>query len=242
MPCADGVGATDTHTLRRADDPVPLDLVRAELSVRRDRIRPEASSAATSSGVFQSQRHMVFSSWSDEVSGSGRAEPSPELAPVVPTHVREDAEAPLEQLPRRGSTVVGSATRHARQVSVALIVEDASARERLKRHLSGHFRALMEAVSATEAAGLSGPASVDAFVFVRPRADDELQRGLAALRAQHRAVPPVILVLSSDTTFDALPGVNLRMPLGQRASEVAQQVLDGLERLGIDVSTLQAEP
>jgi hypothetical protein len=118
--------------------------------------------------------------------------------------------------------------------SIALVVEDARARERLRKHLVYRFSGLIEANDGRAAMQLKGIADVDAIVFVRPSQDDTNLASFTRLGGlPHR---PRVLVISHDATFDALPAVDLRLPLGQRASEVAQQVLDGLERLGIQLN------
>jgi hypothetical protein len=118
--------------------------------------------------------------------------------------------------------------------SIALVVEDARARERLRKHLVDRFSGLIEANDGRSAMQLKGIADVDAIVFVRPSQDDTNLASFTRLGGlPHR---PRVLVISHDATFDALPAVDLRLPLGQRASEVAQQVLDGLERLGIQLN------
>ncbi len=119
--------------------------------------------------------------------------------------------------------------------SIALVVEDARARERLRKHLVDRFSGLIEANDGRAAMQLKGIADVDAIVFVRPSQDDTNLASFTRLGGlPHR---PRVLVISHDATFDALPAVDLRLPLGQRASEVAQQVLDGLERLGIQLNS-----
>lgn len=121
--------------------------------------------------------------------------------------------------------------RTTRLSSIALVVEDDRARDRLRKHLAERFSALIEARDGQAALRLKGISAVDAIVFVRPRNDDDNLATLTRLEAlPHR---PRILVISHDEAFDELGAVDLRLPLGQRASEVAQQVLDGLERLGI---------
>jgi hypothetical protein len=72
---------------------------------------------------------------------------------------------------------------------------------------------------------------LDAIVFVRPSTNEPNRQGFRRLEGMpHR---PRVLVISPDTSFDAVPAVDLRLPLGQKASEVAQQVIDGLAQLGV---------
>jgi hypothetical protein len=123
--------------------------------------------------------------------------------------------------------------------SIGLVVEDAKARDRLKKHLSPRFKRLVEAETASAAASLPDVADLDAIVFVRPRPDDATREGIAQLSESLHA--PRILVISSDARFDEMPQVSLRLPLGQRASEVAQQVLDGLRELGVEAIEASAE-
>jgi hypothetical protein len=121
----------------------------------------------------------------------------------------------------------GSATR----ATVVLVVEDPTARDRLVRHLTGRYERLVEAVTAVDALAVVEHGHVDALVFVRPSRGEALHKGLSSLNA--RSLKPRVLVVSSDVTLDALPGVDLRVALSQRASEVAQRVVDGLKQLGI---------
>jgi hypothetical protein len=122
----------------------------------------------------------------------------------------------------------------ARPSSIALVVEDERARIRLRQHLAERFSELIEADSASAAMRLKGIGDVDAIVFVRPRRDEGNMQSFTRLGGlPHR---PRVLVISHDDAFDDIPAVDLRLPLGQRASEVAQQVLDGLERLGIQLT------
>ena len=72
---------------------------------------------------------------------------------------------------------------------------------------------------------------LDAIVFVRPTDNEPTRAGFARLNDLPRR--PRILVISGNERFDELPAVDLRLPLGLKASEVARQVLEGLERLGI---------
>jgi hypothetical protein len=115
--------------------------------------------------------------------------------------------------------------------TIALVVEDAKARDRLRKHLEPWFSALFEAHDANAAASLDEFPRVDALVFVRPSRSEGTSRALARIGRMARR--PRVLVISTDPSFDDVPGVDLRLPLGQKASEVAQQVLDGLGRLGV---------
>lgn len=117
--------------------------------------------------------------------------------------------------------------------ALALVVNDPRARERLKKHLEEVFPRVVELASPREAATLSVK-DVQAVVIVRPVHDEATVSGLQALDGS-RGRPPV-LVLSSDASFDGLPGVDLRLTLGRRASEVAKQVLEGLTTLGVRAS------
>jgi hypothetical protein len=160
-----------------------------------------------------------------------RAAPPAEVSSVPDGEARSDVQAPDHSASRSGPS--GAAGPEDQRAGViGLVVEDAKARDRLKRHLSSRFARLVEAESASAAAALPGLAHLDAFVFVRPRPDGQTREGMAALRA--RAKNARILVISSDARFDDVPQVSLRLPLGQRASEVARQVLEGLRALGIE--------
>lgn len=115
--------------------------------------------------------------------------------------------------------------------AIALVVEDARARDRLKRHLQARYDELVEAADASSAVELPNLAHLDALVFIRPRPDDKTRHGLSHLEGMSRR--PRVLIISSDAAFDEMPSVDHRLPLGNRASEVAQQVIDGLTALGV---------
>jgi hypothetical protein len=115
---------------------------------------------------------------------------------------------------------------------IGLVVEDPRARDRLKKHLTSRFRRLVDAPDALSAAALPDLRGLEALVFVRPRPDDATRSGIE--RLGDGPAPPRILIISSDARFDEIPAVSLRLPLGQRASEVAQQVLAGLRTLGVE--------
>jgi hypothetical protein len=118
--------------------------------------------------------------------------------------------------------------------TIALVVEDGRARDRLKKHLEPRFTALFEAEDAQAAVDLDELDSLDAIVFVRPSRSEPNQQGFAQIGRLPRR--PRVLVISADAAYDEHPGVDLRLPLGQKASEVARQVLDGLERLGVQAA------
>jgi hypothetical protein len=122
-----------------------------------------------------------------------------------------------------------------KRTGVALVVADARARARLRKHLEATIPDVREIAAAAEAAERDDLEELSAIVFVRPPADEKTVSTLESLLSSP-ARPPVIVV-SSDPVFDAMAGVDLRMPLGRRASEVAQSVLDGLSRLGIDAAS-----
>jgi hypothetical protein len=128
-------------------------------------------------------------------------------------------------------SVEATRIRNSRSSSIALVVEDERARDRLKKHLADRFSALIEASDGESAMGLRGIGNVDAIVFVRPRRDGGTLSSFS--RLEQLPQRPRVLVLSADDAFDDVPAVDLRLPLGQRASEVARQVLDGLEQLGV---------
>ena len=142
------------------------------------------------------------------------------------------------QLSERAVEMSKEATRVrvSRPSSIALVVEDERARVRLRKHLVDRFSELLEADDANAALHLDGISDVDAIVFVRPRHDDTCAQGFSRLGGlPHR---PRVLVISQDDAFDDVVAVDLRLPLAQRASEVAQQILDGLERLGLQLSPI----
>jgi hypothetical protein len=101
----------------------------------------------------------------------------------------------------------------------------------LKKHLSPRFKRLFEAPDASTVVTSPDGAQLEAIVFVRPKPDEATREGIELLCDRKRR--PRILIISSDARFDDMPEVSLRLPLGQRASEVAQQVLDGLRTLGV---------
>jgi hypothetical protein len=114
---------------------------------------------------------------------------------------------------------------------IALVVEDARARERLRRHLDARFAEIVEFASAADAADSEPLPGLDALVFIRPATSASSREGFARLDA--RADRPPVLVVSPDPVFDTVAGVDLRLPLGHKASEVARQIVEGLERLGV---------
>jgi hypothetical protein len=119
----------------------------------------------------------------------------------------------------------------ARPSTIALVVEDARARDRLRKHLEPRFAEVVDADSARAIAGNRELSRVDAIVFVRPSPSEPNRAGFARLDNLPRR--PRVLVISADAVFDDTPAVDLRLPLAQKASEVAKQVLEGLERLGV---------
>jgi hypothetical protein len=176
----------------------------------------------------------------------GEAGATQVAASVMPFQLNDDggdvfgsvsgADSLASQVGERAGGLSEEATRVrvARPSSIALVVEDERARIRLRQHLAERFSELIEADSASAAMRLKGIGDVDAIVFVRPRRDEgNLQSFTRLGTLPHR---PRVLVISHDDAFDDIPAVDLRLPLGQRASEVAQQVLDGLERLGIQLT------
>jgi hypothetical protein len=118
--------------------------------------------------------------------------------------------------------------------TIVLVVEDSRARDRLKRHLESRFTALYEAEDAGGVVELDEFERVDAIVFIRPSRSATNQQGFARIERLPRR--PRVLVISTDAAYDDVPGVDLRLPLGQKASEVARQVLDGLEQLGVQAA------
>ena len=142
---------------------------------------------------------------------------------------------------KRGETDVfetGWLLDRANRGGIGLVVEDARALDRLKKHLTPRFHRLLEARDAAAAAASPEVLQVEALVFVRPRPDDATREGIVQICTG--TTHPSILVISSDARFDEMPEVNLRLPLEQRASDVAQQILQGLRTLG--VATLPAPP
>jgi hypothetical protein len=118
-----------------------------------------------------------------------------------------------------------------RPAAIALVVEDAKARDRLRKHLESRYAEVVDAESARAIAQSDDVERVDAIVFVRPSASENNRQGFARLSGlAHR---PRVLVISADVSFDGVPGIDLRLPLGQKASEVARQVIDGLSQLGV---------
>jgi hypothetical protein len=115
--------------------------------------------------------------------------------------------------------------------SIALVVEDERARAMLKKRLAPRFRYLVEARNAGEAASLTELSHLDAVVFVRPTMSPKNRAGLMQLG--NKRGRPLILVLSPDDAFDELVGVDLRLDLGKKASEVVEQVVGGLGQLGV---------
>ena len=157
------------------------------------------------------------SSRGEKSSRSGRAARPPGPPPDEDQSSRSGAAVPA---PGKG-----------RPLKVALVVDDERALARLKKHLGPSFPDLRGVTSLAEAAELPELAELDAMIIVRPPLDGSTLTGFEMLEAQGRRPPT--LVLSSDPGFDAVPGVDLRLELARRAGEVAQQVIDGLARLGV---------
>ncbi len=147
-------------------------------------------------------------------------------------HVDDEPSGPTLAGLSGGGLVSASAAQ--RPFALALVVDDPRARARLKRHLGEAFPVVVELARAEDAVGLADLGHIDAVVLVRPPADAATQRGLEVL--DDSGSRPPVLVLSSDPVFDSLKGVDLRIELGRRASEVAKQVVDGLTSLGVDLS------
>ncbi len=133
-------------------------------------------------------------------------------------------------------SVEATRVRQARPAAIGLVVEDERARQRLRKHLVDRFAELFEAEDATEAMQQRSFSDVDAIVFIRPSDNERTNRGFSRLESMPRR--PRVLVISTDERFDDSPAVDLRLPLAQKASEVARQVLEGLERLGVQTSAL----
>jgi hypothetical protein len=117
------------------------------------------------------------------------------------------------------------------RTGVALVVSDARARARLRKHLETSLSDVREVAKASEAAERTDLDELAAIVLVRPPADEKTVSILETLLGTPQRPP--VLVVSSDPVFDAMAGVDLRVALGRRASEVAQSVIDGLEQLGV---------
>ncbi len=166
-----------------------------------------------------------------------RVQPSLEAAAEPAEGALEsESGAPTQAMPMpalRPPPEARAAKRPALSRSLALVVSDPRARERLKKHLEEMFPRVVELANAREAATLSA-AEVQAVVIVRPVHDDATVSGLQEIDGNDTRPP--VLVLSSDASFDGLPGVDLRLALGRRASEVARQVVDGLTTLGVRAS------
>ncbi|MBI1949362.1 MAG: hypothetical protein HYS27_26985 [Deltaproteobacteria bacterium] len=156
----------------------------------------------------------------------GVVEVQPELKAPFPSAESDVFADATAALPSPSDAAATSVRR-----SIVLVVEDARARDRLKRHLLPRYDELFEAPDASSAVELPNLARLDALVFVRPRPDAKTRHGLSHLEGMSRR--PRVLVISSDDAFDEMPSVDHRLPLGNRASEVAQQVIDGLTALGV---------
>ena len=152
------------------------------------------------------------------VSGGGFEQPTP-----------DPSSAPASELSHEATRV-----RQARPASIGIVVEDERARSRLRKHLVDRFAELFEAEDCAAAVALKSLGQLDAIVFVRPTDNEPTRAGFARLNMLPRR--PRVLVISGNEHFDELPAVDLRLPLAQKASEVARQVLEGLERLGIQSS------
>ncbi len=160
-----------------------------------------------------------------DVFGSG-------LGSVLPRRIERTSTTPAAS----ELSVEATRVRQARPAAIGLVVEDERARQRLRKHLIDRFADLFEADDATSAMQQRTFSDVDAIVFIRPSDTDRTRSGFSRLEALPRR--PRVLVISTDERFDDSPAVDLRLPLAQKASEVARQVLEGLERLGVQASVL----
>jgi hypothetical protein len=115
--------------------------------------------------------------------------------------------------------------------TVGLVVQDMRALVRLRKHLAPRIPGLLEIGDLDAVADHDDLESIAALVFVRPRKDAKTLDTLTALSTLDPA--PRTLVLSSDKGFDDAEGVGLRLTLAKRVADVAQQVVDGLQELGI---------
>ena len=119
----------------------------------------------------------------------------------------------------------------ARQTAtVALVVEDAKALERMRKHLVASFACVIPVQSVAGVPAAVELSSLDAIIAVRPSRAAALDAFAKLAMLQGR---PVTLVVSGDKAFDDAGGVDLRIPLGQRPSEVTAEVLAALAQLGI---------
>ena len=146
------------------------------------------------------------------------AEPFPDSIP----------EAAAEGMDAEPEAVLAAAVRPSR---VALVVDDARARSRLQKHLQDALGEMDEAATLVEAHAQLDLSQVGCLVAVRPKADDATFGALSALASNEHSL--FVLILSSDARFDGAAGVSLRLELARRASEVADQVVQGLEQLGV---------
>jgi hypothetical protein len=115
--------------------------------------------------------------------------------------------------------------------TVGIVVSDTRALARLRKHLAPAIPGLLEIGDLDAVADHDDLESIAALVFIRPRKDTKTLDTLIALSTLDPA--PRTLVLSSDKGFDEADGVGLRLSLAKRVADVAQQVVDGLEELGI---------
>ncbi len=225
---------------RASDEGVSLADVRAALGDLVSLPGEATQVGGLQAGRFVDGRNSVANSADSDVFSTGTSD-----APAPHTPSPASSTGAFDDHPPTGATVeledsleVAIGNGHAAQEKggsgvVGLVVEDAKARDRLRKHLSPRVRELVEAADATQAAMLPDLDRIEALVLVRPRPDDATREGLEQVyeSSQH---PPRILIISSDHRFDDMPEVSLRLPLGQRASEVAQQVVDGLRSLGVE--------
>lgn len=107
--------------------------------------------------------------------------------------------------------------------AVAIIVTDARVQGPLAEFLAPKLSHLSFHVDAPSA-------EADYLVYVHPSKDDALIDAIATIGATPEA--PRVLILSNDESWAQVAGVDHRVDLGARASEVASQVLLGLKELG----------
>ncbi|MCP4499037.1 MAG: hypothetical protein GY822_03605 [Deltaproteobacteria bacterium] len=115
--------------------------------------------------------------------------------------------------------------------SVALVVQDARARDRLAKKLKAEFEKLVPISDARDLVTHPELADFTAVVFVRPSKNKASKEALQALEQLPQR--PKVLVVSPESAWQKHKVVDKRVELARRAPEVAASVVEGLRDLGV---------
>jgi hypothetical protein len=175
----------------------------------------DVSGSPVDSGVFKEDADMSLEEVDDfEALDSDEGEGEEDLSPSEEFRLGSEADDPI---PSRD------------QMRIALVVGQARARERLKKRLAEHVAAIEEAASLSDAVELANAGDLHAMVVVRPSANAETRESITSLARMKKR--PGVMILATDEKLADEDGVDMHLVMAQRASEVTQQILDGLDNL-----------